>query len=224
MRRASGTLLAAAALVAGCDGQAGAGYNGQPLAVLMGTVQNQSGVPPAQQIDAALLWRAHGSTSSDTIMSATPVTIEKLFPAQFTISVYLPPPPTTFAQSTLPYAVADVGAIVHGASAVDIASGAAVLGRLGDPLLFYFKSDVPHGLMEQQYGGLKKGYHLMSRQQTVDPSTLSQAQIDDCARMLSSQANVAVAEARVECAQSLLSQQSHEVPMSTPVLLQVRNP
>src|SRR5436309_2454419 len=85
------TLAALAALFwAGCDAQAGADYNGQPLAVLMGTVQNQSGVPPAQQIDAALLWHAHDSSPLDSIMSATPVTIEKLFPAQFTITIYLP--------------------------------------------------------------------------------------------------------------------------------------
>lgn len=228
MRWTGTTRLAIAALATlhlwGCDAQAGADYNGQPLAVLTGTVQNQSGVPPAQQIDAALLWHAHGSTSLDPIMSATPVTIEKLFPAQFTIRIYLPPPTMALQQSTLPYAVADVGAIVHGASAADIASGAAVLGRLPDPLLFYFQSDVPHGLMEQQYGGLKKGYHLMTRQKLVDPATLSQSQIDACASTLTSQTHVALADAQMECAQSLLSQESHEVPMSTPVLLQVRNP
>jgi hypothetical protein len=218
------TWWAAAALLVGCDGQTGIDYNGQPLAVLMGTVKNQSGIPPAQMIDAALLWHAHGSTSPDTIRSATPVMVEKVFPGQFTITIYLPPPAAAFSQSTLPYAVADVGAIVHGASDADIASGVAVLGRLPDPLLFYFQSDVPHGLMEQQYGGLKKGYHLMSRQQIVDPATLSQSQIDDCANTLSSQAHVSFADAQKECANSLLSQQSREVLMSTPILLQVRNP
>jgi hypothetical protein len=216
--------LLAATLLAGCDGQAGSDYNGQPLAVLKGTVENQSGVPPAQQIDAALLWHAHGSTSLDTIMGATPVTIDKLFPAVFIITIYLPPPDVAFQQSTLPYAVADVGAIVHGASAADIASGAAVLGRLADPLLFYFKSDVPPGLMQEQYGGLKKGYHLISRHQILDPTTLSPAQINGCAQTLSSQTQVTFADAQVECAQSLLSQQSHEVPLTTPILLQVRNP
>src|SRR2546423_6723325 len=104
----STTLLAAAALLYGCDGQAGSDYNGQPLAVLTGTVSNQSGVPPAQRIDAALLWR--GSGMSDEIMSATPVVIEKLFPAQFTITIYLPAPAAALAQSTLPFARANVGA------------------------------------------------------------------------------------------------------------------
>jgi hypothetical protein len=216
--------LLAATLLAGCDAQAGGDYNGEPLAVLKGTVQNQSGVPPAQQIDAALLWHAHGSTSLDSIMDATPVSIEKLFPAIFIITIYLPAPAVAFQQSTLPYAVADVGAIVHGASAADIASGAAVLGRLADPLLFYFESDVPQGLMQQHYGGLKKGYHLISRHQIVDPTTLSQAQINGCAQTLSSQTQVSFADAQVECAQSLLSQDSHEVPLTTPILLQVRNP
>src|SRR5262245_48092805 len=151
--RWTATTCWAFALWAGCDAQAGADYPGEPLAVLTGNVENQTGIPPAQTIDAALLWHAHGSTSLDAIMSATPVMIEKVFPAQFTITIYLPPPPSTFAQSTLPYAVADIGAIVHDASAADLASGAAVLGRIADPLLFYFASNVPHGLMEQQYGG-----------------------------------------------------------------------
>src|ERR1051325_353229 len=124
------TLWAALLLVVGCDGHAGSDYDGQPLAVLTGTVDNQSGVPPAQQMDAALLWRARGM--SDQIMSATPVRIEKLFPAQFTITIYLPAPAEALAQSTLPFAVANVGAIRHGASADEIASGSAVLGRLAD--------------------------------------------------------------------------------------------
>lgn len=216
--------LLASALWAGCDAQAGVDYNGQPLAVLTGEVQNQSGVPPAQPIDAALLWHAGGSTSPDSIMSATPVMIEKVFPARFTITIFLPPPTVAVQQTTLPYAVADVGAIVHGASVADLASGAAVLGRVADPLLFYFERDVPHGLMEQQYGGLKKGYHLISRQEVVDPATLSQSQIDDCVATLSSQVDVAAADARAECTQSLLSQHSQELPMSTSLVMQVRNP
>jgi len=213
----------AAALYCGCDGQAGNDFNGQPLAVLTGTVSNQSGIPPAQKIDAALLWRATGT--SDQIMSATPVVIEKLFPAQFTITIYLPAPAAALAQSTLPFAVANVGAITHGASPGDIASGAGVLGRLADPLLFYFASDTPHGLLEQQYGALKKGYHFISRTQVVDPATLGQAQIDSCATALHGEVPaIAFADAQRECAQSLLSQSSYEVPLSTPVLLQVSNP
>jgi hypothetical protein len=224
MRWTGTTVLAAVALLGGCDAQAGADYNGQPLASLKGTVQNQSGIPPAQQIDAALLWLAASSTSPDAIMSVTPVTIEKLFPAQFTITIYLPPPAAALQQSTLPYAVADVGALVHGASATDIASGTAVLGRVTNPELYYFASDVPAGLMAQQYGALKKGYHLVNRQQVVDPATLSQAQIDSCATMLTGQIHLAYADAQTECAQSLLSRVSQEVPLSTPMLLQVRDP
>src|SRR5262245_21473559 len=127
MKWSSMTLLAAAALVGGCDSQAGSDYYGQPLAVLKGTVSSQSGVPPAQQIDAALLWRA--PSGSDQIMSATPVTIMKMFPAQFTITIYLPAPSAAFQSTTLPYAVANVGAITHGALPGEIASGSAVLGR-----------------------------------------------------------------------------------------------
>jgi hypothetical protein len=215
----------AAALLCGCDGVVGSDYNGQPLAVLKGTVNNQSGVPPVQRIDAALLWRARAGGMSDEIMSATPVTIEKLFPAQFTITIYLPAPAAAFESSTLPYAVANVGAITHGATPAEIQSGAGVLGRLPDPLLYYLRRDVPPGLLQQHYGVLHKGYHLLSRTQIVDPATLSPSQIDACATTLTGEASdLAFADAQLECAQSLLSQSSREVPLSTPVLLQVVNP
>jgi len=217
------TTFLAAALLGGCDGQAGTDYYGQPLAVLKGTVSNQSGVPPTHQIDAALLWRA--PSGSDAIMSATPVTIEKLFPAQFTITIYLPAPAAAFQSTTLPYAVANVGAITHGATPSEIASGGGVLGRLADPLLYYFRSDVPAGLLEQQYGAMRKGYHLISRMQVVDPLTLAPSQIDSCAAALTGQSpDISFADAQRECRQSLLSQASHELPLTTPVLLQVSNP
>jgi hypothetical protein len=215
----------AAALLCACDGVAGSDYNGQPLAVLKGTVSNQSGIPPAQPIDAALLWRARAGGMAGEIMSATPVTIVKMFPAQFTISIYLPAPAAAFDSSTLPYAVANVGAITHGATPGEIQSGAGVLGRLADPLLYYLRRDLPPGLMQQQYGALKQGYHLVSRTQVVDPATLSPSQVDACATVLTGEAHdIAFADAQLECAQSLLSQSSHEVPLSTPVLLQVVNP
>jgi hypothetical protein len=225
MGQASKMWAVAAILVAGCDGQAGNDYRGGPLAVLTGTVNNQSGLPPVTQIDAALLWQARVANQPDAIMSATPVMIEKLFPAQFTITIYLPAPTVAFQQTSLPYAVASIGAISHGATPAQIADGSAVLGRLADPLLYYFRSDVPRGLMQQQYGPLGIGYHLVHRQQTVDPALLTQAQIDGCATTLTGESHdITFADAEGECAQSLLSHTSQEVPLGTPVLLQVKNP
>jgi hypothetical protein len=219
------TSFLAAALLCGCDGVAGSDYNGEPLAVLKGTVNNQSGVPPALRIDAALLWRARAGGGTDEIMSATPVTIEKLFPAQFTITIYLPAPAAAFESSTLPHAVANVGAITHGATPAEIQSGAGVLGRLADPLLYYLRRDLPPGLLQQHYGALNKGYHLVSRTQLVDPATLPPSQIDACATTLTGEtSDISFADAQLECAQTLLSHASHEVPLSTPVLLQVVNP
>jgi len=211
------------ALLAGCDGQAGVDYNGQPLAVLKGIVNNQSGIPPSYQMDAALLWRAYDPASPDAIMGASPVMIEKLFPAQFTITIFLPAPSVAFQQSTLPYAVANVGAITHGTPPDQIA-GTGVLGKLADPLLYYFRSDVPHGAMELEYGPLKKGYHLIHRLKITDPATLTPAQIDGCATGLAGESSIAFADAQLECRDSLLSTSSQEVPLDTPVLLQVRNP
>jgi len=80
-------------------------------------------------------------------MSATPVQIEKRFPAQFTITIFLPPPETAFAGTSLPFAVAGVGAIERGAAPAQIADGSAVIGQLADPLLYYFSSPVPPGLL-----------------------------------------------------------------------------
>jgi hypothetical protein len=211
-------------LLAGCDGQAGSDYNGLPLAVLKGTVNNQSGMPPTREIDAALLWRARDPASPEAIMGASPVLIEKVFPAQFTITIYLPAPSVAFQASTLPYAVANMGAIAHGTPPEQIAAGDGVLGRLTDPLLYYFRAAVPHGSMEQQYGPLAKGYHLIHRQQIVDPGTLSPSDVDSCASTLTHETDLAFADAQLECAQSLLSQTSQELPLDTPVLLQVKNP
>ena len=132
-------------------------------------------------MDAALLWRARDPASPDAIMGASPVMIEKVFPAQFTITIFLPAPAVAFQDTTLPYAVANLGAIAHGTPPDQIAVGSGVLGKLPDPLLYYFRADVPEGLLAQQYGSLKKGYHLVHRQQTTDPATLSSAQLDACA-------------------------------------------
>jgi hypothetical protein len=217
--------LTLALLAGGCDAHAGSDYDGQPLATLHGTVNNASGVPPVYQIDAALLWRARNPAAPEAIMGATPVQIEKLFPAQFTITIFLPPPASAFAGTSLPFAVAGVGAITRGAPPEQIADGSAVLGQLADPLLYYFRGPVPRGLLQQQYGALAKGYHLIHRQQTVDPSTLAPAQVDDCARALIAESpDIAFADAAGECAQSLLSHTSQELPLETPVLLVVKNP
>jgi hypothetical protein len=214
-----------ALLAGGCDAQAGSDYDGQPLATLRGTVNNTSGVPPVYEIDAALLWRARNPVAPDAIMGATPVRIEKLFPAQFTITVFLPPPATALAATTLPYAVASVGAITRGAPPAQIADGSAVLGQLADPLLYYFRAPVPRGLLQEQYGALAKGYHLIQRRQTLDPAALTAAQVDDCARTLTADSpDLAFADAQSECAQSLLSHTSQELPLDTPVLLVVKNP
>jgi hypothetical protein len=213
-----------AGLLVGCDAQAGSDYSGQPLVTLHGTVNNQSGQPPSYQIDAALLWLERSATP-DAIMSATPVQIEKVFPAQFTITIYLPPPTSVLQSTTLPYAAANLGAISHGASPADIASGAALFGRLSDPLLYYFRTDVPAGSLERQYGALKQGYHLLTRTQTVDPNALPSAQIDACAATLTGERHeIAFADAQLECKESLLSHTSHQLPLDTPLLLQVSNP
>jgi hypothetical protein len=219
------TLASTLALLGGCDAQAGSDYNGQPLATLRGTVNNASGIPPVYQLDAALLWRGGGPASPDTIMGASAVQIEKMFPAQFTITIFVPPPLTAYAGGTLPYAVASIGAITHGAPLAHIADGSAVLGQLADPLLYYFRSAVPSGLMQQQYGPLAKGYHLIHRQQTVDPATLTPAQIDACAGTLTAESPaIAMADAARECADSLLSHTSQELALDTPLLLVVKNP
>ena len=216
--RSACLLLCLSAL--GCDGQASSDFPGLPLAVLSGTVNVQPGFPPfsSQPIDAALLWRAPGAV--DTIMSATQVMIVKTFPAQFMISIYLPPPQSVLQKSSLPYAVADLGAIVHGLTPAQLAAGTGVLGRLNDPLLYYIENDLPRGLMQLQYGALKKGYHLISRTQTVDPATLPSASVDGCAAQLVDQDGaISYADARTECAQSLLSHSSKELPLDTPLLL-----
>jgi hypothetical protein len=221
--RCVGNIVALCALsLGGCDGQAGSDYKGTPLVVLHGMVVDSTPMAPWQPVDAALLWRGSDPAMPDAIMFATPVSVEKVFPATFTIWVYLPPPPGAF-EGSLPYASANVGAIVDGATADQLASGAGVLGRLPDPLLYYFKSDVSqNGFMAQHYGPLKRGYHLIARLKTADPSTLTAAQIDACAgALVAESAGVARADAATECAQNLLTFTNQELPLDTALTLEL---
>jgi hypothetical protein len=210
-------------MLAGCDSQVGNDYPGQSLIVLKGAVNYRGGVPSGN-VAAALLWHALGSSMPDTLASATPVKIEKVFPAPFTITIYLPPPTDVLHQSSLPYAVASVGAINMSLPANQWVSG--MLGLVADPLLYYFKTDVEaNGIMGRQYGPMKRGYHLISRHQTVDPSTLSAMQIDDCANALQAESRaIARGDAQLECSQSLLTHASQEVPLDTNLLLEVSSP
>jgi hypothetical protein len=224
--RCVGNIVALCALgFCGCDGQAGSDYQGTPLVVLHGSVVDSSPTPPWQPIDAALLWRGLDAAMPDAIMFATPLPVEKVFPASFTIWVYLPPPQRAY-QGSLPYASANVGAIAHGATAADLANGTGILGRMPDPLLYYFKSDVlQNGLMAQHYGSLKRGYHLMTRHQTADPSTLTPSQIDACAgALVAESAGLARADAATECVESLLTFSNQELPLDTALTLDLTKP
>jgi hypothetical protein len=208
------------ALLAGCDGQAGSDYHGEPLAELTGTVNNESGQPPATMIDAVLLWRAGDGNSA---AAATPVVIEKMFPAQFTITLYQPPPEVALHVSSLPFAVANLGAIRHGA---DLMRGDGLLGSLADPQIYYVHRALPaDGPLHDAYGALAKGYHYVSRSQQRDPATLSAAEIDDCAtRVAGAPDGISLSDAQTECRDNLLSQSIRELPLTTPVVLRVKNP
>jgi hypothetical protein len=161
-------------LAAGCGAQADTGtYRGEPLVTLQGAVDTNgitSGLPSS--IDAALVWAdVKFDTSGQLFQSvtwvgvSTPVTGQ--FPANFTLSVYQPPPDSVMLACPSSTAREAVGFIYAVASGSDLTSGKQpdVVGEAYDYMILYLDSDEPAGWSCLPNMGFTyaptKGYHLM---------------------------------------------------------------
>ena len=201
--RARMRALVMAVLLGGCDAQVGDGYRGEPMARFAGTVESMGFAPPLP-VDAALLWQPRG-----TATVATPIPVEKTFPAHFAMTIVLPPPlDVVFAG----HSEAQLAAIQHGASADAIASGAAVYGAIDQPRVHFFESDTT-GLLAKQYGALHRGYHLMQR--VPLGTTPTDAEVAAC---------VAGGATESLCRDELLTARQEDLPFDTPLLLEVTTP
>src|SRR4051812_42470068 len=109
-----------AALISGCDTQVGDGYRGEPMVRFEGTVEASHGSPPLP-VDAALLWQPRG-----TATVATPIIVEKSFPAHFKMAILVPPPLDVEAGG---HAEALLAAIAHDVAPETLAAGAGIWGQ-----------------------------------------------------------------------------------------------
>jgi hypothetical protein len=81
-------------LGAACDPQVDETYPGEPLLELKGTIQLSEGYQPATELATVILW--HDFAESDEVSFTEPTAVEGTFPADFTVSLYEPPPDAVF--------------------------------------------------------------------------------------------------------------------------------
>jgi hypothetical protein len=202
----SGMKVCLALLLLGCDPQVGADYRGEPMARFEGTVEAVHGSPPLP-VDAALLWQPRGTVTIDT-----PIVVEKSFPAHFKMAI-LVPPPLDVEQGG--HAEALLSAIARDAPPEAIAMGQGVWGEMDDPRVHFFEHDTT-GLLAREFGNLPRGYHLISHTPLPAPT---QAQLDACVAELAQYGDQSQL-----CSQRLLAFREVEVPMTTPLVLEVNGP
>jgi hypothetical protein len=191
------------ALLAGCDAQVGDTYRGEPMARFAGTVESRGAAPPLP-VDAALLWSPRG-----TATVATPIPVEKTFPAHFAMTIVLPPPLDVVLDG---HAEARLAAVKHDATPDELAAGIGVYGAIDQPRVHFFEHDTS-GLLAKQYGSLGRGYHLMQR--VPLGATPTQAEVDAC---------VAAGAPEPLCRDELLVARQDDLPFDTALILEVTTP
>jgi hypothetical protein len=182
-------LLAAAALVAGCDAQADRDYPGEPLVTLHGQITGTAPLPP---LEAAILWQRGPPPSTTDQELATRAPVEAGFPARFTLRLYQPPP--AGAQKTLrpgevAWARGNAGAVPYGLAAEAApslpTSGSTSYGVDVDHWLVHLATDVPPGSLTAWWLGaaLPAGYHLV-KVDAVNTACLAPVDVEACVATL----------------------------------------
>jgi hypothetical protein len=159
----------------GCGTQADTGYRGESLATISGAIRTGAvhDLPPS--VDAAIVWaqvefveNAQLVQSVQWVGASTPVTGQ--FPAQFTLTVYQPPPASVMIPCPSSPAHLAVGFVVAVDGSADIGHGdprSAVIGEANDDLLLYLDSDQAADWSCVPDLGFRftpsKGYHLLTQ-------------------------------------------------------------
>ena len=173
MTRLSPFFLAASVVgvLFGCSSQADTAYQGEPLAVLSGTVDTQGAAPPPE-LYAALAWaQPTFEPNSDVLQSLSYVAqaapVSGQFPARFTLDVYQPPPTSTLescsdgANIAIGFLVTLDAAPVSGAYVPSTVDGAAA----GTVVVYVDSDRAPGWICNTRTNGLPfgptKGYHLL---------------------------------------------------------------
>lgn len=194
--------LSLSVLPAACGDQAPADYQGEPLAVMQGTLYSQL-ADPLPAADFVLAWpdasKAQGNEAP--IRTFQRVELAAVFPADFKVEFLQPPPdtaylarPETGASIVGPrFTTAVMLLAKHGATITSTAVNYVVRGPtlavFDSYMVTYFESDGTLGFRDDQgvvyplmQGPVTKGYHLMRQDRTycsngVDQACLEQAKV-----------------------------------------------
>lgn len=174
-----GTIVVAAALLAGCDPLAGSDYVGQPMFTLKGSFASKANAPTSSVGGVALLWQdAQGAGGPGVAATTVPVSIE--FPAAFDVAVPGPPPAgARFAlgagepelAEAYVYVVADVSAPRQSTRGMD-----------REHVLVWASGDVAEGSPSAGYlgGPMTAGYHLRRFQPMAAVAPAQRVLIERC--------------------------------------------
>ncbi len=191
-------LFAVLALNAGCDAQADPSYQGEPLAVLKGTLTSSRASLPAA--DLMLGWPDY----TKTVDNATPfasfvrVQVAATLPARFSAEIFQPPPETAyfvpppdgdrlvgprFATAIILLAKRDATVADASVNLVDPAAG-PVLATFNEYMLTYYDSDGDLGFQPAAGGPVvkvahvHKGFQLIHNVTTECSNGIDQACLD----------------------------------------------
>jgi hypothetical protein len=152
-------LVAVAGALAGCAAQPDGTYEGDPLLVMQGIVQDQNHTTH-NRVELVLNWWIPGALLPDGSLppyvppSPTPVTGS--FPASFELAVVAPPPKAAIANFTTPPSDGDLMALAS-VVARD-ASTHETLGVIFDYTVMYVPTPLEH--RDFLPAGTSVGYHL----------------------------------------------------------------
>lgn len=139
------SVLALLVPFAACDSQVDSQHQGQALAKIGGQVRNVRTQPIGNGAEVVVVWQK--SSGSPDLTGTESVEVEGSFPAQFTLSIYQPPPTNLLNDwNGVQVGVAYIIAGIPGTDYSDEnAAESGLLGMEVDHLLVYVPQDVPAG-------------------------------------------------------------------------------
>lgn len=172
--------------LAACDSQVDGDHQGTPLAEIGGSVRNTRTLPTGDA-EVVLVWQ--NSSGSPDITATDAVEVDGSFPAQFTLSIFEPPPDALLNN----FNGVDVGVayIVAGELGADYSDedGAGILGAEENHLLVYVPDGVPAG-SDASYilrGTPAPGFHIYNMHKLTEQEQTDRAA---CVETLGNEASI----------------------------------
>jgi hypothetical protein len=242
MRRSALTYLFLFVLPAACGDQAPADYQGEPLAVLQGTLY--SGLAePLPAADLVLGWPDESKIQGNAVPISTfqRVELAPTFPASFSAEIFQPPPETAYhvrpeTGATLlgpRFTTAVILLAKHGETVIDtsfdVFHTGPTLAVFNNYMLTYFDSDGELTLRDDQgvihpLGPVTKGFHLERQDRTYCSNGVDQACLADAMAFAANTGGTITAWDTFRCSMVSEADSAVEVPLSTPITLTVPAP